>query len=59
MAGNAYSPDGYPAQMQPALAAAVDAGVPGAEEAWTKFRNRSAQPRGGIEPRWNIIPWRN
>lgn len=57
MMGDAESPEGYPAQMQPALAAAVDAGVPGAAEAWAKFRSRPVQPRGGIDPRWNIVPF--
>jgi hypothetical protein len=57
MMGDSNSPGGYPAQLQPALAAAVDAGVPGAQEAWTKFKNRPVQPRGGIEPKWDILPW--
>jgi hypothetical protein len=57
MMGDASSPGGYPAQLQPALAAAVDAGVPGAAEAWAKYRNRPVQPRGGIEPKWDILPW--
>lgn len=59
MMGDSASPGGYPAQMQPALAAAVDAGVPGAREAWTKFKNRPVQPRGGVEPKWDILPWAN
>jgi len=57
MAGDSISPGGYPAQMQPALAAAVDAGVPGATEAWQKFRSRPMQPRGGVLPQWAIVPW--
>jgi hypothetical protein len=57
MAGGGDSPGGYPAQMQPALAAAVDAGVPGAQEAWAKFTSRPVQPRGGVEPKWAILPW--
>lgn len=59
MMGDATSPGGYPAQMQPALAAAVDAGVPGAAEAWAKYKARPIQPRGGIEPKWDILPWQN
>ena len=57
MMGDASSPGGYPAQLQPALAAAVDAGVPGATDAWTKYKKRPVQPRGGIEPKWDILPW--
>jgi hypothetical protein len=58
MMGNSTDPGGYPAQMQPALAAAVDAGVPGAEEAWKKFRGRPVQPAGGVGPQWAIVPWK-
>lgn len=57
MVGGGDSPGGYPAQMQPALAAAVDAGVPGAVEAWAKFKSRPAKPRGGVEPKWAVVPW--
>jgi hypothetical protein len=57
MMGDSNSPTGYPAQMQPALAAAVDAGVPGADEAWAKFKSRPVKPRGGVEPKWDIVPW--
>ena len=56
MMGDSNSPDGYPAQMQPALAAAVDAGVPGATEAWSRYKSRPVQPRGGIDPKWDILP---
>ncbi len=58
MMGNSDDPGGYPAQMQPALAAAVDAGVPGAEEAWSKFRHRPVQPSIGVAPQWMIVPWK-
>jgi hypothetical protein len=57
MMGDSNSPGGYPAQMQPALAAAVDAGVPGARQAWDKYKNRPVQPRSGIEAKWDILPW--
>lgn len=57
MMGDSYSPGGYPAQMQPALAAAVDLGVPGAAEAWRKFKDRPVHPLGGVEPKWDIVPW--
>lgn len=57
MMGDAYSTGGYPAQMQPALAAAVDSGIPGAAEAWTKYRQRPVQPKGGNDAKWDILPW--
>ncbi|MDE2181838.1 MAG: hypothetical protein KGJ78_02325 [Alphaproteobacteria bacterium] len=53
MDGGAWYGTGYPANMQPALAAAVDAGTPGAEEAWEKFRARPIHP---IAPTWDILP---
>ena len=56
MLGNAKAREGYPAQMQPALAAAVDAGEPGAKEAWAKFQARGVKPGKGVDPRWNIVP---
>jgi hypothetical protein len=56
MMGDSRSPAGYPAQMQPALAAAVDAGVPGATQAWEKFRARPIRPQGGVDAQWAIVP---
>ena len=56
MLGNARSSGGYPANMQGALAAAVDLGVAGAPEAWAKFANRPVQPPH-IDPQWAILPW--
>jgi hypothetical protein len=38
--GSDTDPESYTANLQTALAAAVDAGYPGANDAWTKFRNR-------------------
>jgi hypothetical protein len=57
MMGGAREPGGYPSQMQPALAGAVDVGVPGAAQAWEKFRSRSVQPKGGVLPQWAIVPF--
>jgi len=58
MMGDSRSPGGYPAQMQPALAAAVDADVPGAKEAWQKFMDRPVKPPGGrVQPQWDIVPF--
>lgn len=54
MLGSPGNPAGYPANMQPAQAAAVDAGTPGAVEAWKKLRSR---PMLNVDPTWDIIPW--
>jgi hypothetical protein len=56
MVGLSDSTLGYPANMQPALAAAVDAGVPDAEKAWTRFQSRAIKPDYSQNPQWNIIP---
>jgi hypothetical protein len=58
MVAEPTSPDGYPAYMQPALAAAVDAGTPGAEEAWRLFNARDAKPDFSDYPDWAIVPRR-
>jgi PcRGLX-like N-terminal RIFT barrel domain len=50
-------PDGYPAYLQPALAAAVDADIPGAKEAWAKFEARTVKPNYNTMPVWAIVPW--
>jgi len=56
MAGGAMAKGGYPANMQPALATAINLGVPSAEEAWAKFqaRPRSKKP---LYSSWSILPW--
>jgi hypothetical protein len=57
MWGFAKTPDGYPANLQPALAAAVDAGVEGAAGAWQRYAARAAKPDFGGYPNWAIVPW--
>lgn len=57
MMGDSRSPNGYPAQLQPALAAAVDLDTPGAKSAWENFNARPVKPSGGVDPRWDILPW--
>lgn len=54
--GYSDSTAGYAANMQPALAAAVNVGVPGAKEAWAKFAARPRQPNYGAGPQFNIVP---
>lgn len=56
MEGYANSPSGYPANMQPALAAAVDSGIPGAAEAWRRFAARPVQPDYREYPVWAVVP---
>lgn len=58
MSGFSDSVLGYPANMQPALAVAVDAGVPNAEAAWERFQSRSDQPDYRKAPGWAIVPRR-
>lgn len=52
----AQSTDGYAAYMQPALAASVDAGNPGAEQAWQLFQSRSIKPDYSTGPEWDVVP---
>ena len=59
MTGYAASQSGYPSNMQPALAAAVDAGVPNAQQAWELFAKRPVKPDYSVAPQWAIVPQRN
>lgn len=56
MTGYAYSPTGFPSNMQPALAAAVDVGAMGARKAWKVFMSRSVKPNYANYPNFAIIP---
>ena len=56
MTGYADSDMGYPANMQPALAAAVDSGIPGAAQAWSIFQSRDRKPTYKAAPEFAIIP---
>lgn len=56
MVGYADSDAGYPANMQPALAVSVAAGIPNAATAWSTFMGRSAKPNYRGAPQWAIIP---
>jgi hypothetical protein len=44
MHGYAYSPTGFPANLQIGLASAVDGGLPHAMDAWRVFESRSVKP---------------
>ena len=56
MVGYSQSTEGYPANMQPAVAVAASTGIPNASEAWTKFANRAAKPDYRSSPQWAIVP---
>lgn len=57
MVGYPYSPEGFPAILQSALAAAVDAGIPGASEAWQRFLARAVPGDYRFEPQFAIVPF--
>jgi hypothetical protein len=56
MTGYSSGEEGYPSNMQPALAIAVDLGAPLAAEAWAKFQARPVKPDYGKGPAYAIIP---
>ena len=56
MTGYSSSNMGYPSNMQPALAYAVDAGGVAGKTAWTVFMNRTVKPDYGNAPQFAIVP---
>lgn len=56
MTGYATSPEGYPANMQPALAMAAATGLPNAREAWERFASRAAKANYSERPQFAIVP---
>jgi hypothetical protein len=56
MKGYASQVDGYPSDMQPALAYAAAAGGTAGKAAWTVFANRSVKPSYGTGPQFAIVP---
>jgi hypothetical protein len=60
MYGYAYSPTGFPANLQIGLAAATDTSLPNAQQAWATFASRSVQPTGSYTyanyPNFAVIP---
>jgi hypothetical protein len=56
MTGYATSVEGFPSNMQPALAVAVASGIPNAQAAWDIFINRPIKPDYSGEPQWAIVP---
>ena len=47
---------GYPANMQPALAYAVESGIPGAKRAWDLFTSRTVKPDYRQGGQFSIVP---
>lgn len=57
MTGYAQSGEGYPANMQPALAAAAESGITGSSTAWTTFDNRAVKWDETYDPQFAIVPY--
>ena len=60
MVGYSQSATGYPSNLQPALAVAAEAGLAGADTAWSLFDGRSVKPNGSTSyehyPNFAIVP---
>ncbi len=56
MDGYASESGGYVANLRPALATAVDAGTPGAVQAWNRMVTSAVQPDFTNNPIWNVVP---
>lgn len=56
MKGYASSTEGYPSNMQPALAYAANAGGTAGKSAWTVFANRTVKPNYGTGPQFAVVP---
>jgi len=56
MDGYPDSPTGYGANMQPALAAAVDAGYENAMDAWLKYETRIPLQDYSESPQFDVVP---
>ena len=56
MTGYADSAEGFPSNMQPALAVAASFGVPNAQAAWTRFISRTVKPNYAVAPQWAVVP---
>jgi hypothetical protein len=56
MTGYATSVEGFPSNMQPALAVAATSGIPDAQAAWDRFINRPIKPDYSSAPQFAIVP---
>lgn len=56
MTGYSLSPEGYPSNMQPALAYAADVGGAEGSSAWALLEQRTVKPNYGNSPQFAIVP---
>ncbi len=56
MGDNVDATLGYPANMQPALAASADSGIAYAQQAWSTFDGRTNPPDYNALPVWAVVP---
>ncbi|HEX8612111.1 MAG TPA: hypothetical protein VF800_12560, partial [Telluria sp.] len=56
MTGYASSAEGFPSNMQPALAMAAGSGIPNARAAWDIFTKRTVKPDYTQRPQFAIVP---
>ncbi|PRC90955.1 hypothetical protein [Solimicrobium silvestre] len=56
MTGHSSEPDGFPSNMQPALAYSVYSGAAGGADAWKVFMARSIKPDYSTSPQFAILP---
>jgi len=56
MGGYSAATEGFPSNMQPALAYAADAGGTAGRKAWAQFMKRSVKPDYGDGPQFAIVP---
>ena len=56
MTGYSNGTEGFPSNMQPALAYSVDSGVTGGAKAWQIFMNRSVKPDYSTNPQFAVVP---
>ena len=56
MGGYPAATEGFPSNMQPALAYAAGAGGEAGRKAWAQFMKRSVKPDYGASPQFAIVP---
>jgi len=56
MTGYAESIEGFPSNMQPALAVSASFGLPDAQAAWDRFAARPVKPDYSTAPQWAVVP---
>jgi hypothetical protein len=61
MIGGSWSHEGYPANLQPAVAIVAERGVLNGDQAWSLFDGRAVVPDSGnydynVSPQWAIVP---